>query len=94
VQKLLSFILEYKNKKINMSRTVIFPVVLYGCGTLSLAFREVHKLREFENRVLRKILPSERQEVRRKWRRLRMAELHVLYFSPNVFRAIKSIRTR
>ena len=45
-----------KNLKIEIYRTVILPVVLYGCETWSLTLREERKLRVFENRVLRKIL--------------------------------------
>jgi len=39
--------------RINIYRTVILPVVLYGCETWSLALREERKLRVFENGVLR-----------------------------------------
>ena len=44
-----------KNLKIKICGTVILPVVLYGCETWSLTFREEHRLRMFENRVLRRI---------------------------------------
>jgi hypothetical protein len=44
-----------KNLKIKIYKTVILPVVLYGCETWSLTLREEHRLRVFENRVLRKI---------------------------------------
>jgi hypothetical protein len=40
---------------IKIYRTIIFPVVLYGCETWSLTLRQEHWLRVFENRVLRKI---------------------------------------
>jgi hypothetical protein len=43
-----------KNVKVRISKTIILPVVLYGCETWSLTVREEHKLREFENRVLRR----------------------------------------
>jgi len=36
-------------------QTIILPVVLYGCETWSVTLREEHRLRKFENRVLRKI---------------------------------------
>jgi hypothetical protein len=42
-----------KNVKVTIYKTIILPVVLYGCETLSLTVREEHKLRLFENRVLR-----------------------------------------
>jgi hypothetical protein len=49
--------------KIKIYKTVIFPAVLYGCETLSLTLREEHRLRVFENRVLRRIFGPERDEV-------------------------------
>ena len=48
----------------------------------------------FENRVLRKLFGSERDDVTGEWRRLHNEELHDLYFSPNIIRVIKSIRMR
>jgi hypothetical protein len=51
-----------KNPKIKIYRTVILPVVLYGCETWSLILREEHRLRVFENRVLR-IFGPKREEV-------------------------------
>ena len=53
VQKLLSSSLLSKNLKTKIHRTIILPVVLYGCQTWSLTLREEHRLRVFENRVLR-----------------------------------------
>jgi hypothetical protein len=53
VQNLLSFRLLSKNVKVRIYKTIILPVVLYGCETWSLTVREEHKLRVFENRVLR-----------------------------------------
>jgi hypothetical protein len=54
VQKLLSYRLLSKTVKMKINRTIILPVVLYGCGcdTWSLTIREEHRLRVFENRVL------------------------------------------
>ena len=60
VQNLLSSILLSKNLKIKIYRTIILPVVLYGCETLSLTLREEHRLRVFENRVLRRIFGPKR----------------------------------
>jgi hypothetical protein len=54
-QNLLSFCLLSKNVKIRLYKTIIFPVVLYGCETWSLTLREEHRLRVFENRVLKKM---------------------------------------
>jgi hypothetical protein len=55
VQNLLSPLLLSKNVKVRICKTIILPVVLYGCETWSLTVREEHKLRVFENRVLRRI---------------------------------------
>ena len=55
VQKLLYSSLLSKNLKIKIYRTIILPVVLYGCETWSLTLREEHRLRVFEERVLRRI---------------------------------------
>jgi hypothetical protein len=56
VQKLLSSRLLSKNIKIRIYKTIILPVVLYGCETWSLTLREEHRLRVFENRVLSEYL--------------------------------------
>jgi hypothetical protein len=62
VQKLV-FQFVSKNIKIKIYRTIILPVVLYGCETWSLTLREEYRPRVFENRVLRKIFGSKRHEV-------------------------------
>jgi hypothetical protein len=64
VQNRLSFSLLSKNLKIKIYRTLILPVVLYGCETWSLTLREERRLRVFENRVLRRIFAPERDEVK------------------------------
>jgi hypothetical protein len=94
VQNLLSSRLLSKNTKITVYRTVILPVVLYGCETWSLTLREEQRLRVFENRVLRRILGPKRDEATGEWRRLRNEELDDLYSSPNIIRVIKSRRMR
>jgi hypothetical protein len=91
VQSILSSRLLYRNIKIKIYKTIIFPVVLYGCETWSLTLREEHKLRVFENRVLRKIFGPKRDEVTGGWRN---EELHNLYSSPRVIRMITSRRMR
>jgi len=63
VQNLLSSSLLYKKLKIKIYRTIILPVVLYGCETWSLTLREERRLRVFENRVLRGIFGAKRDEV-------------------------------
>jgi hypothetical protein len=75
-------------------KTIILPVVLYGCETLTLILREEHRLRVFENRVLRRIFGPRRNEVMGDWRKLHNEELHNLYSSPNIIRMIKSRRMR
>jgi hypothetical protein len=67
-----SFIFQFlsRNVKLKIYRTVILPVVLYGCETWSLTLRKECRLRVFENRVLRRILGPKRDEVRGEWRRL------------------------
>jgi len=60
-QNLLSSRLVSRNLKIKIYRTVILPVVLYGCETWSLILREEHRLRVFENRVLRGIYGPKRE---------------------------------
>jgi hypothetical protein len=67
--KSLSSLLISKNLKIKIYKTVILPVVLYGCGTWSLTLREEHRLRVFENRVLRRIFGPKREE-EGLWRKL------------------------
>jgi hypothetical protein len=80
--------------KVRIYKTIILPVVLYGCETWSLTVREEHKLRVFEKRVLRRILEPKRDGVTGGWRKLHNEELHDLYSSPNIIRIIKSRRMR
>ena len=60
-------------------RTIIWPVVLYGCETWSLTLREESRLRVFENRVLRRIFGPKRDEVTGEWRKLHNQELNGMY---------------
>jgi hypothetical protein len=75
VQNVLSSFLISKNLKIKIYKTVILPVVLYGCEAWSLTLGEEHKLRGFENRVLRKIFGRKREE-HGSCRKLHNDELH------------------
>jgi hypothetical protein len=83
-----------KNLKIRIYKTIILPVVLYGCETWSLALREEYRLRVFENRVLRRIFGQKMAEVKGGWRKLHNKELHDLYSSPSIIRIIKARRVR
>jgi len=69
-------------------------VVLYGCETWSLTLREEHRLRVFENRVLRRIFGAKRDEVTGEWRKLHNEELNDLYTLHNIVRVIKLRRVR
>ena len=71
------FLLISKNLKIKIYKTIIFPVVLYGCETRSLTLREECRLRVFENRILRRIFGPKRYE-NGEWRRLHNEELYSL----------------
>jgi hypothetical protein len=89
IQNLLSSRLLSKNVKIRIYKTIILPVVLYGYETWSLILREEHRLREFENRVLRRIFGPKRNEVRGSWRKL-----HNLCSASSKIRMIYSGRIR
>ena len=78
VQNLLSSCLLSKNLKIKIYRTIILPVVLYGCETWSLTLREERRLRVFENMVLRKSFGRKRDDVTGEWRKVHNKELNVL----------------
>ena len=67
-----------KNLNIKIYRTIILPVVLYECDTWSLTLREEHRLRVFENRVLRRIFEPNREGVTGEWRKLHNEELNGL----------------
>jgi hypothetical protein len=82
-----------KNLKIKIYKTLILPVVPYGSETWSLTLGEEHRLRVFENRVLRRIFGPRREE-EGTWRELHNDELPSLYSSPNIVRVIKSRRMR
>jgi len=90
VQNLLSSSLLSKNLKIKVYKTLILPVVLYGYETLSRTLREERRLRVSENRSLRRMFGSKRDEVTGEWRKLHNEELNDLYCSPNIVRVIKS----
>ena len=68
VQNLLSPSLPSKNIKIKIYRTIILPVVYHGCETWLLTLMDEHKLRVFENRMLRRIFGPIRDAVTGEWR--------------------------
>jgi hypothetical protein len=90
VQSLLSSHLLSGNVKVKIYKTIILPVVLYGCETWSLTLREQHRLRVFENRVLRRIFGPKRNEVMEEWRKLHNGEHNNLSSSPDIIMRIKS----
>jgi hypothetical protein len=83
----------YKNVKIEIFKTIILLLVLYGCEIWSLTLREEHRLRVFQKRVLRRIFEPKRDEVRGKWRKLHN-EICDLHSSPSINRMIKLRRIR
>ena len=82
------------NLKIKIYRTIILPVVLYGCETWSLTLREECRLRMFENRMLRKVFGPKRDEVTGEWRKLHNEEQNDLYSLPSIVRVVKLRRMR
>ena len=83
VQNILSSSLLSKNLKIKVYRTIILPDVVYGCETRLLTLRAKHRLRVFENGVLR-IFGPKRDVVTGEWRKLHHEDLNNLYSSPNI----------
>jgi hypothetical protein len=94
VQSLLSSRLQSRYLKVKIYKTIILPVVLYGCETWSLTLRQERRLRVFENRVLRRVFGPMRDELTGEWRKLHNGELHDFYSSPDIIRQIKSRRMR
>jgi len=91
------FVFQFAIQKVkdqDIYRTIILPVVLYGCETWSLTLRQERRLKVFENRVLRRVFGSKRDEVTGEWRKLHNVELSDLYSLPNVVRVVISRRMR
>jgi hypothetical protein len=78
-----------RNVKIKIYKTVILQVVLYGCETWSLTLREDHRLKVFENRVLRRIFGPKWGDVTGEWRKLHKEQLRNLYSYPDIIRQVK-----
>jgi hypothetical protein len=75
-----------KNVRNRIYKTIILPVVLYGCETWSVSLREEHRLKVIENRAPRRILAPKKEEVMGRWRKLHNEELRDLYSSPTVIK--------
>jgi hypothetical protein len=75
-----------------MYRTIILPVVLYGCETWSLTATEECRLRASENTVLRRLLGPKRDEVTGKWGKPHNKELYALYTSTDIILVIHRTR--
>jgi hypothetical protein len=75
---------------IKICESIIWSIVLYGYETWSLTLREEHRLRVFENRMLRRIFGPKRDEMIGGWGKLRNEEIHNLYCSPIINRTINS----
>jgi len=89
----LSSSLLYKNLNIEKYRTISFPV-LCGFESSSFTLREERRTRVFENRVLKIMFGSKRDEVTREWRSLHSKEINDLYCSRNIVCVIKKRRMR
>jgi hypothetical protein len=94
LQNFLSSSLLSKTVKIKIYKIIILSVVLYGSETWSLTLTEEHRLRVFENRVLRRIFRPMTGEILGGWRKVRNEELHNAYSSPSIIRTIKSRKMR
>ena len=89
MQNLLSSSLLSKKLKFKIHRTIILPVVLYGCETWLLTLRDERRLRVFQNRVLRRVFGPKRDEVTGEWRKLHNEELSDLYSLPSFVWVVK-----
>jgi len=93
MQNLLSSSLLSKNFKIEICRTIVLLLVLYGCETWPLTLTEERRLRVFENKVLRRIFGPKRDEVMGEQIKQHNKKLNDMYSSPNIVRIRKSRRT-
>jgi hypothetical protein len=79
-----------KNVRVRINKNIILPVVLYGCETWSLTLKEEHKMRVFENSLLRKIFGPKRNGVDGRVEKTAYEELHDLYSSTSIIKIITS----
>jgi hypothetical protein len=64
--------------EVKIYKAAILPVIMYGCEAWSLTLREEHRLRVFENRVVRRMFGPKRDEVTGEWKMLNSEELYVM----------------
>jgi hypothetical protein len=83
-----------KNIKMKIYKSIILPVVLYGCETWSLMLKEEHRLMVFENRVLKRIFGLKRDRIVDGWRNMHDEDLYNLYLSLNIIKIIEPSRMR
>ena len=83
-----------KSYKVKTYKTILLPVVLYGCETWSITLREKQMFRVFENKLLRKICGTKRDKITGEWRKLYIVDLYALYSSPNITKNFKLRRLR
>jgi hypothetical protein len=83
-----------KNIRIKIHRSIVLPIVLYGCGTWFFRSRKEYRLRFIENRLRRKIFGTKEDEEIGAWRRIHKEELHEFFSLPNIIRMIKSRRLK
>jgi hypothetical protein len=83
-----------RNVKVKIYKIIILPVVLYGCEAWTPILRDEHRLRVFENTVLRRIFGPKWEEVTGEWRKLYNEELHNMYSFPDKIRQIKLRRMK
>jgi hypothetical protein len=76
--------------KIKIYKTIIFPVVFYGCETWLLTLRKECRLWVSENGVLRRVFGPKMDEVTGEWRKLHNEKLNDLYSSPNTVQVVKT----
>ncbi|PSN39257.1 hypothetical protein C0J52_25751 [Blattella germanica] len=78
------------NIKLKIYKTVILPVILYGCETWTLTLREEKRLRVFENKILMKNFGPKRDEETGEWRGLYNTELRDIYGKPDIIRVCRA----
>jgi hypothetical protein len=83
--------LDFLDRNIRIYKTIILPVVLYGCETWSLTLRKELRLKVFENRMLRRIFGPKMDEVTGEWRKVHNEELRDLYSSLSIIRISKQV---